>query len=184
MIVAEIGNILLTWWLRAREKDAGRWKATSPDIKAFAQLLIEEHDAAGNKLKDALSGQQVEWPTQLDDNHRETAGELAKRQGTEFEREYLEAMVESHQNLAARLESRLDVQSVADWKTAAAGRTQSHALPDPRAELRDVNVRPARSDSNATMKVNQWAAETYPLAHKHLDTARALEIEAKKRSTN
>ena len=37
--VAEIGNILLTWWLRAREKDAGKWKATSPDIDTCLRSL-------------------------------------------------------------------------------------------------------------------------------------------------
>jgi hypothetical protein len=34
-----------------------------------------------------------------------------------------------------------------------------------------------------TMKINQWAADTYPVAQKHLDTARTLENATKKRST-
>jgi hypothetical protein len=34
------------------------------------------------------------------------------------------------------------------------------------------------------MKVNQWAAETYPVAQKHLDAARTLENATKKRSTD
>jgi hypothetical protein len=34
------------------------------------------------------------------------------------------------------------------------------------------------------MKVNQWAAETYPLVQKHLDTARTLENTTNKRSTS
>lgn len=91
-------------------------------------------------------------------------------------------MVEGHQNLAAKLESRLDVQSLADWKTAAAGRTESKALPDPKVALRDVAVSPNNSDSEFTMKINQWAAETYPVAQKHPDTARRLENA--RRSTN
>ena len=92
-------------------------------------------------------------------------------------------MVEGHQNLAAKLESRLDVQSLADWKTAAAARTDSKALPEP-TDLRDVAVRPNRSDSEITMKINQWAADTYPVAQKHLDTARTLENATKKGSTD
>ena len=47
-----------------------------------------------------------------------------------------------------------------------------------------VQVRPAKSDHAITMKINQWAADTYPIAQKHLDTARALENAAKKRSTH
>jgi putative membrane protein len=159
-------------------------RATGPDVKLFAQRMIDEHGAAGDKLKSAVSGQSIEWPAQLDDDHRDAADDLAKKQGADFDRSYVEAMIEGHQNLAAKLESRLDVQSLADWKTAAAGRTESKALPDPNAAMRDVEIRPARSDNSITGKINQWAAETYPVVQKHLDTARALENAAKKRSTN
>jgi hypothetical protein len=96
----------------------------------------------------------------------------------------VEAMVHGHQDLGARLESRLDLQSLADWKTAAAARTQNQALPEPGVALRDVQIRPEKSDNALTMKINQWAAETYPVAQKHLDAARTLENATKKRSTN
>ena len=158
-------------------------KATNPNIKSFAQRMIDDHGAAAGKLKLALSGHQVDWPAQLDDKHRKTADELAKKQGADFDREYAKAMVEGHQDFAAKLESRLDVQSLADWKTAAGGRTQSKAMPDPKTEMRDVAVRPAKSDNGVTMKINQWAADTYPIAQQHLDTARALEHATKNHST-
>jgi putative membrane protein len=159
-------------------------KATSPAVKAFAQTMIDEHGAAGDKLKSLISGQAIEWPAQLDDKHRKTADELTKNQGDDFDREYVKAMVEGHQDFTAKLESRLDVQSLADWKTAAAGRTQTKSLPDPNTQMRDVGVRPAKSDNEITMKINQWAADTYPVAQKHLDTARTLDNATKKRPTN
>ena len=158
-------------------------KATSPDIKAFAQRLIGDHDEAGLKLKSALSGHSIDWPAQLDGKHRENADELATKQGADFDQNYTEAIIDGHQDLAARLESRLDVQSLADWKTAAAGRTQTQALPEPGVEMRDVQPRPNQSGDELTMKINRWAAETYPVAQKHLDTARTLENAAKKRPT-
>jgi putative membrane protein len=159
-------------------------KTTNPEIKSFAQRMIDEHGAAAQNLKNAAAGQSIEWPTQLDDKHGEIAGELEKKQGADFDRDYVKAMVDGHQDLAAKLESRLDVQSLAEWKTAAAGRTNSQALPDPAATMRDVQVRPNKSDDAVTMKINQWAADTYPVAQKHLDTARALETAAKRRSTD
>ena len=159
-------------------------KATNLDIKSFAQRMIDDHGAAGQKLKSVLSGRRIDWPVQLDDKHRKIADELAKKQGATFDRDYCEAMVEGHQDFAAKLESRLDVQSLADWKTAAAGRTDTKALPEPNIAMRDVQVRPNKSDNEVTMKINQWAADTYPVAQKHLDTARALETATKKRSTN
>ena len=159
-------------------------RATTPAIKAFAQIMLGDHESAGQNLESALSGQPIDWPTQLDDKHRKTADELAKKQGADFERDYVKAMVEGHQDLAAKLESRLDVQSLADWKTAAAGRAQSKALPEPGTAMRDVQVRPNTSDREVTMKINRWAAETYPVAQKHLDMARTLETSAKRHSTN
>ena len=159
-------------------------KTSSSNVKAFAQMMIDEHGAAASTLKSIVTGQAIEWPARLDEKHRETAEELGQKQGVDFEREYLKAMIESHQNLAAKLESRLDVQSLADWKTAAAARAQSKAMPEPNDAMRDVAVRPSKSDNDITMKINQWAADTYPVAQKHLDTARLLENAVKKRSTN
>jgi putative membrane protein len=159
-------------------------KATNVEIKSFAQRMIDDHDAAGHKLKSVVSDQPIEWPAQLDEKHRKTVEELAQKQGGDFDRDYVEAMVEGHEDLAAKLESRLDVQSLADWKTAAAGRTQSKALPEPDVAMRDVKVRPAKADSETTTKINRWAAETYPIVQKHLDSARTLENARKKTSTN
>jgi predicted outer membrane protein len=159
-------------------------KTASPDVKAFAQRMIDEHGSAGDKLKSAVSAYQMEWPRQLDDKHRKAVDELAKKQGSDFDRDYAEAMVHGHQDFVAKLESRLDVETLANWKAAAAGRTQSKAMPDPKVEMGDVGVRPEKSDSEKTTTISQWAADTYPLAQKHLDTARTLENATKKRSTN
>ena len=159
-------------------------KATSPDIKSFAQRVIDDHGAAETKLKGLVSGNPINWPSQLDDKHQKSTEELAKTQGAEFERDYVKAVVYGHQDFAAKLESRLELHSLADWKTAAAARTQSKALPEPGVALRDVAILPEKSDNALTMKINQWAAETYPVAQKHLDTARTLEKATKKRSTN
>ena len=159
-------------------------KATSPDIKAFAQRMIDDHGAIGDKLKGIVSGHPIQWPAQLDDEQREAAAELATKQGADFDRDYVKAMVEAHQDFAAKLESRLDVQSLADWKTAAAGRAEGKELPEPKVDMRDVAVRPNKSDSEITANINQWAADTYPIAQKHLDTARMLENATKRRSTD
>ena len=149
-------------------------KATTPQIKTFAQTLIAAHGAASEQLKGAVSDQRIEWPVEPDEKQKETVGDLAKVQGVEFDRNYLKDVVEAHQDLAAKLESRLDVQSLSEWKTAAAGRTQSKALPEPTTQMRDVQVKPDPAERETTRKINAWAAETYPIAQKQIDTARAL----------
>jgi putative membrane protein len=159
-------------------------KTASQAIKSYAQRIVEEHGVAGHGLKSVVSGQPIGWPGQLDEKHRKMVEELTKKEGADFDRDYLEAMVEGHQDLAAKLESRLDVQSLADWKTAAAGRTDSQAMPEPTIAMRDVAVRPLESGKEVTRKINQWAADTYPVVQKHLDTARTLQTAAKRHSTD
>ena len=155
-------------------------KTVNPQIKSFAQMMVDDHGAAGSKLQSVVPADAIGWPDRLDDKHRKTVDELAAKQGADFDREYAKAMVDSHQDLAAKLESRLDVQSVQDWKTAAAGRTRDKALPNPATHMSDVEVRPAKGDNDVAQKINHWAAETYPVAQKHLDTARTLENATKK----
>jgi putative membrane protein len=159
-------------------------KAADLHVKSFAQTMIDEHGATANELKSIVSGQPIEWPAQLDDRNRKAADELAQKQGADFDRAYMKTMLEGHQDLAAKLESRLDVQSLETWKTAVAARADSNTLPDPKRAMRDVQVRPDKSDHEITMKINQWAADTYPVTQKHLDAVRALENALKNRSTN
>jgi len=149
-------------------------KSTSPEVKAFAQMMIDDYGAADSKLKSAVSGDATDWPAQLDEKQKDTADNLAKQQTPDFDRGYAKAMVEVQQDLAAKLESRLDVQSLAEWKTSAAGRAQQKALPEPTVEMADVPVRPNKSGNEITVKINQWAADVYPVAQKHLDTARTF----------
>ena len=159
-------------------------KSANADIKSFAQQMIDDHRSAGEALKTVASEQAIDWPTRLDEKNREIADALTKKHGEEFDRDFLKAMVDGHLNLAAKLESRLDVRSLADWKTAAAGRTRTRALPDPTVAMRDVQVRPDKSDNQATMQINQWAADAYPVAQRHLDTARRIENPTQKPSTD
>ena len=159
-------------------------KSTNPDIKSFAQRMIDDHTSASAALKTVVSGQAMDWPAQLDEKHREIVDDLTTKQGAEFDRDFLKAIVDLHQNLTAKLESRLDVQSLADWKTAAAGRTQTRALPEPTVAMRDVEVRPDKSSNQITMQINQWAADTYPVAQTHLDTARRLDNPTQNSSSN
>src|SRR4029453_9453727 len=74
-------------------------KTTNRDIKSFAQMMIDDHSAAGDKLRSVVSGQSINWPAHLDDKQRETADELAKKQGDDFDRGYLKAMSQCTQAL-------------------------------------------------------------------------------------
>ena len=67
-------------------------KATNPDIKSFAQRMIDDHGAAGHKLKSVLSGQPIEWPAAA----RRQAQEDRRRAGEETGRRFRSRLCEGN----------------------------------------------------------------------------------------
>jgi hypothetical protein len=120
-------------------------------------------------------------PTEVDKKHQDLREKLAGKQGLDFDREYMDAMVDGHNDFIDKLESRIDKARLSEWKSKWTDRTTAKKG---EAETKAETVYPEKSDNTVTMAINQWAADTYPVAQKHLDTVRTLENATKKRSTN
>jgi putative membrane protein len=155
--------------------------STNAEVKKFGQMMVDDHTAAGNKLNAVASQYNVPVPTALDDKHRDLRDKLAKLQGPDFDREYMNAMVDGHETVAGKLESRIDKTDLAKWKTKT-----SDQMTGQKAEVRGeaVAVLPEQSDNVITANINQWAAEAYPTVQAHLTAAKAIDSGLKKRSTN
>lgn len=121
-------------------------RGSSPDVKSFGQMMVKDHTHAANELKPIAAELKVQQPTQLDQKHKDLADKLSKLQGKEFDREYIDAMVMGHQEVAAKVRAR------AEHKTADAGATGS-----------------------GEQKLTQWAAMVLPTVQKHLDSAREIQ---------
>jgi len=117
--------------------------------------MVEDHTAAGNQLKAIAAQHNVEWPAALDDKHRDLRDKLAKLTGAEFDREYMSAMVEGHEGVANKLESRIDKDTLSKWKTESTDRVAGQKA---KVEGKAIAVMPERSDNPITMAINQWAA--------------------------
>lgn len=180
-------------------------RSPSADVKKFAQMMVNDHPPAGDKLKAFASQHQIELPAQLDDKHRDLREKLAAKQGLDFDKEYADAMVDGHQDFVDKLESRIDKDTLSKWKAGrdsarddinvnpnaaspnAANRAPAKpgtVNPDPDAKVVATAVTAERSDNPVTMGLNQWAAETYAVAFAHLEAAKALRDGVRKRSTN
>jgi len=156
-------------------------KASDPDTKKFAQMMIDDHTAADTKLKEVATQQGIELPAQIDDKHADLKEKLSGKQGLEFDKAYADAMVDGHKDFVDKLESRIDKKTLSDWKAY-----QDNQATGKREETKTeaVAVAPENSDNAATMALNQWAAQTYPVAYAHLQAAKDLQAGLKKRSTN
>lgn len=169
-------------------------KGAGADVKKFAQMMIDDHPPAGDKLKAVASQHQIEVPAQLDDKHREQGEKLAAKTGLEFDKDYADAMVDGHQDFVDKLESRIDKETLSKWRAsrentahgtgAGSGSATANPPANPDASVEAAAVTPEKSDDRVTMAINQWAAQTYPVAYAHLQAAKALRDGVKKRSTN
>jgi putative membrane protein len=81
-------------------------RATNPEVKQFAQMMVRDHTTAGNELKQVLTGHNMQVRDVLDEKHRDLAQELSRQSGSEFDHEYMAAMVDDHERMKNLLEGR------------------------------------------------------------------------------
>ena len=150
-------------------------------VKKFGQMMVDEHTKAGDKLKPIASQHNIPLATELDDKHRDLRDKLATLQGAEFDREYMDAMVDGHEDVLDKLGSRVDKASLEEYKASVTDRVTGEKV---KAEVDAKAILPEKSDNTITMSINEWAAESYPVVQAHHVAAKALQDSVKKRMTN
>ena len=62
-------------------------RAQSAAVKEFAQMMVRDHTKGLNDLKQAVKGQGIDEPSQLDAKHQALYDRLSKLSGAEFDRQ-------------------------------------------------------------------------------------------------
>jgi putative membrane protein len=96
-------------------------KASSPDLKSFAAMMIEDHTASTAKVKKAAGGASpaiTPDPTLTDDQNSKLA-DLEKLSGADFDKEYANQQVDAHQDALSLMTVYADKGEIASLKTAA-----------------------------------------------------------------
>ena len=75
-------------------------KSKNPEVKKIANKLIDDHTAANKKLKEILTKEKLRFPMNLtlDEDHQEKVEELKEASESDFDKEYLDLMLEAHKN--------------------------------------------------------------------------------------
>jgi predicted outer membrane protein len=151
-------------------------RANSAEVRQFAERMVQDHTKAGEQLKQIASRQGITTAAAADDDHRELMERLSSAKGSEFDREYMQAMVDSHEDVLDELESR------------AGDRTRSAAV-NPTTQEREAagvaTTAPAgQAGTNAiAMSVEQWASQQAPIVREHLERAKAIHEKLDTRDT-
>jgi putative membrane protein len=136
--------------------------AASADVKQFAQMMIDDHTKAGDQLKQIATSNGIPVETKIDNKHQDLMDKLSKLNGADFDKEYMSAMVDDHQDAVGDLRSRVNEDR------SASDRLTGKNPENPAA------VKPEQSDNRVTMSINEWAANTLPTVEQHLDRAKAI----------
>jgi putative membrane protein len=97
-------------------------KAGSADVKAFAQRMVTDHGKANAELAQLATTKGLALPTELDGDPQAAYEHLASLSGAEFDKAYMQHMVEDHGKAVADFDKASTSASDADLK-AWAGKT-------------------------------------------------------------
>jgi putative membrane protein len=165
-------------------------RAQNEEVRAFGRRMMDEHGKANEELKEVASQLNVTPPTELDEKHLELRQQLSQEQGLEFDRAYIDAMVDSHEEVVNKLKARAGTQmtsanpagarapqsagAATERDTAEAG---AGASAQAGAATSSGAVGTAGSDAGE-QALTRWAAQTLPVVTSHLEQARELQKRA------
>ena len=96
--------------------------ASSPEVKKFAQMMVDDHTKAYDELKALASQKGISLPASLSDKHQKKYDDLAEEKGAEFDKEYMKFMVEDHEDDVDAFEKEANDGNDADIKNWASGK--------------------------------------------------------------
>ena len=71
-------------------------KASSAVVKSFGERMMKDDSDALDKLKNIAESQHLSLPVDLDPQHKETAENLSRLSGPQFDQAYMQLMVQEH----------------------------------------------------------------------------------------
>jgi putative membrane protein len=112
-------------------------RASRPVVKEFGAKMVKDHGAANAELATLARAKGVEVPTTLAPEHQALRDRLSAMQGADFDRAYMQEMVQDHTKDVAEFERAAQTASDQDVKTWAAAKLPT--LREHLALARDVN---------------------------------------------
>jgi putative membrane protein len=73
-------------------------KASSPDVKAFGQQMVDDHTKANDDLKSVAEKKRMTLPTDMNAHQQGTYSKLQRLSGDAFDRAYVKDMVKDHED--------------------------------------------------------------------------------------
>jgi len=105
-------------------------QATSEDVKKFGQRMVDDHSKINSELNKLAQQKGLTVPQTLDKKHQDEVDRLSKLGGPEFDKSYMNTMVDEHQHDVDAFEK-----AAKDAKDAGVKSFASSTLPTLREHL-------------------------------------------------
>lgn len=73
-------------------------KTADPQIKDFANMMVTDHSKANDELMGIAKTKHITLPTSVDAEHQEKIDDLSSKTGVDFNKAYVNAMVDGHKS--------------------------------------------------------------------------------------
>ncbi|HWZ67109.1 MAG TPA: DUF4142 domain-containing protein [Stellaceae bacterium] len=71
-------------------------KSANPEVKHFAERMVQDHSAANTELTSIATGLGIEMPNTLSSEHQRIPDHLKSMHGKAFDQQYMRLMVDDH----------------------------------------------------------------------------------------
>ena len=94
-------------------------KAQNPEVKKFGQMMVTDHTKANEELKGIATKKSVPLPADIG-THKSSMDKLSSLSGAEFDKAYVQMMVEDHEKDVAAFQRQADSGTDPEVKAFAA----------------------------------------------------------------
>ena len=71
-------------------------KAKSQKVKDFGKMMVDDHTKLNNEFKDIASKKSIDLPATVTDDQRKEIDDLSKKSGADFDKAYVDMMIDDH----------------------------------------------------------------------------------------
>lgn len=83
-------------------------KASAPQVKQFAQMMVDDHTKANNELKALAQQKNITLPTTVGNENQRKLDNINEKTGADFDKEYMDQMVKDHKEAIDEFEDQAE----------------------------------------------------------------------------
>lgn len=97
-------------------------KGVAANVKDFAKMMVSDHTGAASELKDVAAKKNITLPASLSDDKQKKYNDLAAKKGLDFDKAYIDLMVDEHEEAVKALQNESEKGNDPDLKSWATGK--------------------------------------------------------------